>query len=99
MTKNEKVAFITYFGCTVAPGGSYGAPVHAVRPFGASLAASVLSRIGDPGNAGKHRTLGGLLPGGHEKDRIRSRNGVAEVARLQTSGDLYRANDQIIRNS
>lgn len=80
MTRNRKVAIITYFGCTVAPGGSYGAPARAVRPFGVSPVTSVLCPTDDPGSAEKRRILGALILGDRESDRNRSPNGVAGVA-------------------
>lgn len=87
MTRDKEAAFITYFDCTVAPDDNYGALAHAVQPFGASPAASVLSRIGDPGSVAKRRILG-LIRGGRETGRNRSQSGVAGVACLRTYEDL-----------
>jgi hypothetical protein len=89
VTRNRKVAIITYFGCIVAPGGSYGAPAHAVRPFGVLLAASVLSPTDDPGIAEKHRIPEAQILGDRGSDQSRSPSGVAGAACFQrTFGNL-----------
>lgn len=54
--KAPKTNATTYFGCTVAPGDSCGAPFHAVPPSDALLASCALLHLGVPGNAGRHRT-------------------------------------------
>lgn len=94
MTRNRKVAIITYFGCIVAPGGSYGAPVHVVRPFGVLPAASALSPTDDPGSAEKRRIPEAQILGDRESDQSRSPSGVVGVACLRRAfGGLYRASD------
>lgn len=94
VTKNRKVAIITYFGCIVAPGDSYGALVHVVQPFGVLPAASVLSPTDDPGSAEKHRIPGAQILDDRESGQSRSPSGVVGVAYLRwTFEDLYRASD------
>jgi hypothetical protein len=94
VTRNRKAAIITYFGCIVAPGGSYGAPVRVARPFGVLPVASGLSPTVGPGSAEKHRIPEAQILGDRESDQSRSLSGVAGVACLRrTFEDLYRASD------
>lgn len=69
--QEKEAAIITYFGCIVAPGGSYGALVHVVRPFDVSLAASALSPTGDLGIVETRRTLEAQILGGRGFGRSR----------------------------
>ena len=54
--KGSKDDATTYFGCTVAPDDSCGAPSHAVPPSDALLASRVPLHPGDPGIAGRRKS-------------------------------------------
>lgn len=55
---SKKTDATTYFGCTVAPDDSCGAPARVVLPSDALPASSALPRWGDSGNAGLHSIPG-----------------------------------------
>lgn len=56
--ERKKTHATTYFGCTAAPGDSCGAPALVVLPSDVSPASFDPPHSSDPGNAGRHRSLG-----------------------------------------
>lgn len=62
---------VTYYDCTAALDGSFGARAHVVQPFDASLASSAQLHLDVVGIAVPHRSFEDSRPSGSGPDRIR----------------------------